>query len=213
MSIIPANTPQAALATITAELSHRDSLFKGGLKAWPVVILGWRGYFLDTMGRKGKNDRGIYDDAIFIISPTCFRAFNANVDPSLFRDKVASLIPEQVVYYKKGMHRAGTPGGHMAWRQSSPVIVQRDEFIKPKGVNDSAWGISLGNGQWTDKNWPGGIFAINLHKGGTNTTSSLGCQTIPPKQWAAFFETLTEEQDRHNSPIVPYLLIHDPRMA
>lgn len=207
MSITPPNTPQATLSDVQTQLSRRDALFKGGLSSWSVILLGWRGYYLNSMGRKGQNDRGIYDDAIFIITPNCFRAFNANVDPSIRREKVAVLEPEQIVYYKKGMHRAGSPTGHMAWRQSSPVIVRRDEFIKPKGVSDDSWGISLGGGLWTDRNWPGGIFAINLHKGGINTTSSLGCQTIPPSQWKEFFATLSGQQDEHNAPIVPYLLI------
>ena len=47
-----------------------------------VVLLGVRGYFQDSMGIKGQNDRGIYDDAMFIYSPLYFRSFNFNTDPS-----------------------------------------------------------------------------------------------------------------------------------
>ena len=45
-----------------------------------VVLVGVRGYRLNSMGRVGKNDRGIYDDAFFIKSPHCFKSFAGNTD-------------------------------------------------------------------------------------------------------------------------------------
>ena len=69
------------------------------------------------MGKPGANDRGIYDDAIFINSPSGCMAFNANVDPSVFRPGVATLAPGLHVY-KKGNHGISRPGGGY----SSPVI-------------------------------------------------------------------------------------------
>lgn len=47
----------------------------------PVAVVGWPGWFA-AMGRPG-NDRGIYDDAIIVASPTAFAAFNGNVDPKI----------------------------------------------------------------------------------------------------------------------------------
>jgi lysozyme len=54
--------------------------------------------------------------------------------------------------------------------------------------------------------WPG--VAINIHRGGHNTTSSLGCQTIPPSQWDAFYAAVSGEMKRYNLKTIPYVLIH-----
>jgi hypothetical protein len=34
----------------------------------PVCVVGVRGYYRDTMGKKGQNDRGIFDDGMILIS-------------------------------------------------------------------------------------------------------------------------------------------------
>lgn len=205
-------TPQANVSVVHGILESRSHLFPGGPDAWPIVLLGWRGYYLDTMGQPGRNDRGIYDDAMFMLSSSHFSAYNANTDPSVTRPKVATLEAEQFVAYQKAMHRAGTPGGHMALRQASPVIVRRDDYVKPAGYEDSDWGVSLGNGRWTDRNWSGGIFAINIHKGGVNTTSSLGCQTIRPDLWPSFYSNFSRLLTETNTKRIGYVLINDPRI-
>ena len=51
-----------------------------------------------------------------------------------------------------------------------------------------------------------GYFGINIHRGGANTTSSLGCQTIYPDQWEAFFALVKGEMKRAGQAVVPYLL-------
>ena len=151
-----------------------------------VVLVGIRGYYADSMGVKGKNDRNIYDDAIILLSPSCHATFNANTDPSLFKKGVASLIPG-VHRYKKGNHGISKPsGGYPALRPAAP-----NEALPV--IRDSE-GESLG-------------FAINIHKGGYNNTSSLGCQTIYPSQWDGFINLVYSEMSRYNQKTIPYLLV------
>ena len=149
-----------------------------------VAIVGIRGYFRDTMGKPGVNDRGIYDDALFIISPTAFVSFNGNVDPSVERKAIAVLQPG-VWRYKLGIHGLSKPAAqrYKALVQAGPVTVLRDQA-----------GYATGE------------FGINIHRGGINGTSSLGCQTIPPAQWPSFISLIESELKRANQTIVPYVL-------
>lgn len=151
-----------------------------------VALVGIRGFYLHSMGVKGKNDRNIYDDAIILLSPSCHAAFNANTDPSIFKKGVASLIPG-VHRYKKGNHGISKPGGgYPALRPATP-----NETLP---VTRDGQGESLG-------------VAINIHKGGYNTTSSLGCQTIYPAQWDGFINLVYSEMNRYNQKTIPYLLV------
>lgn len=156
---------------------------KNYLFAVDVKLLGLRGYYKKTMGNPVKNDRGIYDDAIFILSPDIFAAFNANTDPSNFRKGIANL-KNGLWWYKPGKHKITSPTGYPALVQAAPVTVLRDEVGE-----DTGW------------------FGINIHKGGYNTTSSLGCQTIYPMQWDSFINTVYDQLKRYDQKKVPYVLI------
>ena len=65
MSIVPRSKPRMAAEEV------RAIAIEMGLdtKKYPVYLVGVRGYYLDSMGKKGVNDRGMYDDAIFLVSP------------------------------------------------------------------------------------------------------------------------------------------------
>ena len=152
----------------------------------PVVVGGIRGYYRQTMGDPTKNDRGIYDDALFIWSqsPVC-AAFNGNTDPSRFRPGIASLV-EGVHRYRRGMHGISRGNPYPAFRPATKgeaLPVRRD------GETEISDGI-----------------AINLHRGGNSTTSSEGCQTIPPSQWNSFYALLDGEMKRHGVSTFPYIL-------
>ena len=154
-----------------------------------AVLVGVRGYYLNTMGAKGRNDRGIYDDAIILVSPYVFEAFNANTDPSIQRKGIATLRPG-LHYFRKGKHGLSRPGGgYPALRPATPgeqLPVDRDGIADPR---------------------PG--VAINIHRGSRNSTSSEGCQTIYPDQWPFFIEMVYGEMDRFKQRRIPYILVEN----
>jgi lysozyme len=162
----------------------------------PFIIVGIRAYYKDTMGAPGVNDRGIYDDAIFIHSPSVFAAFNGNTDPSRVRrgtgfganKGMASLKPGPWFVHKFDHHN----GKYLALCQRlGKVTVMRD-----------------GEPSYADT----GNFGINIHKGSYNGTSSLGCQTIHPDQWASFITLAVDQAKRYhgtrwNKVCIPYVLL------
>lgn len=152
----------------------------------PVALLGSRGYFRDSMGQPRVNDRNLYDDAIYLTAPNGCWSFNANTDPSPWRPGVASLVPG-LHRYRKGRHGISTGPGYPALRPAT-----RGEILPVR--RDGQPGIHDG-------------IAINIHRGGLNTTSSLGCQTIHPSQWNAFIALVYAEMDHHGQKTIPYLLI------
>ncbi len=150
-----------------------------------VALLGVRGYYRDTMGVVGRNDFGIYDDAIFLLAADNFARFNANTDPARagFNAKVGkpyAVIAPGVWRYRLGQHK----GQYLALVQDAPVIVRR---------GDTA----------TERGW----FGINIHKGSYTSTSSEGCQTIYPEQWTEFIMYVQRAMSRVQATSIPYALI------
>jgi lysozyme len=149
-----------------------------------MQILGVRGYYRNTMGERGKNDRRLYDDAIFIVTPERVYSFNANTDPGAFYKGIASLKAGEYLY-KIGIHGLSKPKAfqYRALIQAGPVTVARD------GVGDDT-----------------GFFGINIHRGGILRVSSIGCQTIPPHQWSAFIDTVKNEMIARDMKTIHYVL-------
>lgn len=185
--MLPPSTPRLS----REELHIKLASYKIDRKKYPLIVVGIRGYYLNTLGAKGKNDRNIYDDAIFIDTDNVTAAFNANTDPSVARKGIAVLQPG--VYYA---HKFATHNG----RQSSyPAICQR--LGKVKIIRDGETRVQEGSN-----------FGINIHRGGRTTTSSEGCQTIPPDQWTGFYELAKSEArriygDQWNKVVIPYILL------
>jgi hypothetical protein len=181
----PKLTREQALAQLTTEIKTKlvDLNVRRG-----VFLIGFRGYYQDTMGQPGVNDRGIYDDCMCVITPDHFLAFNANVDPSRHKPGVASLIPG-VYPYRRGKHGITThaDGGYPAFRPAT-----KDEAVPV--TRDGQAGTSMG-------------IAINIHKGGYTTTSSEGCQTIHPDQWLEFQVSVYHLMDKFGQDIIPYCLV------
>lgn len=167
----------------------------------PLFVVGIRGYYAQSMGATPKNDRGIYDDALFLVSPNFFGAYNANTDPSVRRPGrgmadsskgMACLRPGVWLSYRFGMHKTY----EAIIQTGGQVTVTRDGL----------------DGDYPDT----GYFGVNIHRGGYNTTSSLGCQTIYPKQWDAFIASAHDQARRHHGAAwrrttIPYVLIDGSR--
>lgn len=184
MGLLPAQRPFHTAAQINSLIAHIDR------KKFPVLIVGLRGDFL-SMGNAGVNDRGIYDDAIAIVSPSGIVWFNGNTDPGAYRKgkgfgsgKGMAVLKCGDWDYQLGLHK----GEYLAFVQAAAVTVIRD------GVN----------GDYEDTGWHG----INIHHGGPTKVSSIGCQTIPIQQgqWDAFIALARAEMKRHGVKKVKYVL-------
>lgn len=175
---VPSSRPQQPRAT-TERLLRNKGVTDG------FALLGMRGYYLHTMGDPDHNDRGIYDDALMLLTPQAYVTFNANCDPSLFRPHIATLVPG-VYQYKLGIHGLSKPAArrYQALVQAGDVTVARDG-----GPTET------------------GRFGINIHRGGLTSTSSEGCQTIHPTQWDGFIQLVKQELARAQRTTIPYVLL------
>lgn len=187
MGIVPGSRPKMGQADVE-KILHAKGIDRD---KFPVCVLAVRGYYLDTMGVKGKNDRGIFDDAAFVHSPTLFSSVNWNTDPAYYRkgrgtgsSKGIASLKLGTWNYKIGTHKAIYPAG----TQAAPVTVVRDGA----------------NGDYEDTGW----FGINIHPGKIGV-SSIGCQTAPKEQWRSFIDPLVAELKRYGQKIFPYVLIDE----
>lgn len=196
--MLPNATPRASREEVI------DALIESGLwsnrRVTRVSVVAVRGYYRDTMGKRGRNDRGIYDDAFFVLSPDTFTSFNGNTDPSRHRRGIAMLEAPQRITYRKGWHGFGKKSGHPAFRQASTVIVRRDG-----GVGN---GRALGDGRFQDR--ANQRFWTNNHRGGHSGTSSAGCLTVPRNQWAAYYALVCLQMQRFDQGEFSMYLIEGP---
>jgi len=175
--MIPKSRPQQAKEKSLA------MAIKAGIED-RVVLIGIRGYYSETFQPSG-NQRGIYDDAIILLSPSVHATFNANTDPSVYRKGIA-VLKTGVHRFKKGNHGISKPdGGYPALRPANA----KEELPVTRDKEGDAMGI-----------------AINIHRGSYNSTSSAGCQTIYPSQWDGFINLVYSEMNRYNQKTIPYLL-------
>ncbi len=177
-AIVPPSRPKIARARVEADIQQ------AGLGNQKVVLVGYRGYYEDTMGKPDINDWGIYDDCIVLVTPTAYYAVNANTDPSRYSETVAQLVPG-VHWYKKGRHGISRGAGYPALRPAT-----KDEALSVRRGGESDDGHN-----------------INIHRGGYNSTSSEGCQTVWPDQWDIFISLVYDQMDDYNVRKIPYLLM------
>ena len=202
MTIMPVSRPRLS----SAELKELLASYKIDRAKYPLIVAAIRGYYLDTMGKPGVNDRNLYDDAFFVDSPHGLVTYNGNTDPSGYREGhgftentkgMASLMPGVHYAHQIGIHRTKwDPIGYRALIQSAgPVTVIRD-----------------GKPPYKDT----GYFGINIHRGGETRTGSAGCQTVPPLQWPSFICLVCDLAKRYygqkwQEAVIPYALIENQR--
>ncbi|MBW3636436.1 MAG: hypothetical protein KY445_08225 [Armatimonadetes bacterium] len=180
-SITPSTRPRLS------EAQMRALLKKHGVVS-PVALVGIRGYYSNTFGREG-NDRAVYDDAMFVVSPNAAAAFNANTDPTLFQTGMATLRLG-VHWYRKGKHGLSRKPPFVPYDALRPATVGEQVPVSRDGQTNPRPGV-----------------AINIHRGGVNNTYSEGCQTLPPDQYSAFIRLVYAEMNRAGMVRVPYLLV------
>jgi lysozyme len=165
-------------------------------ETYPLVVVGVRGYYRNSMGAPGVNDRGIYDDAMFLHTPSVTAAFNANTDPSSYRPGTGSGS-------KKGM-ACLTPGVWYVHR----FDLHRSQYLALCQRAGTVTVTRDGNPPYDDI----GHFGINIHRGSYRGTSSLGCQTIHPSQWDSFISLAVDQAHRYYGArwkleVIPYILV------
>jgi len=192
--IVPPKVP-----SITREETLAFLLAAGLASVDRAVLFGRRGYFAD-FGAPG-NDFGVYDDAIVLISPTAFVAYNANTDPSVTKPRVAVLETGRWLY-KLGTHNRSKPVAqqYRALVQAAEAVVFRPGTEATTRGTESDLGVCEGDGKWR------GWFGVNIHRGGFTTTGSEGCQTIYKPQWDAFLAQTEMEMKRHGQDTIEYYL-------
>jgi hypothetical protein len=177
-AIVPEQKPRLS----TAELQELVASVGCDPLQHPLLVVGVRGYYTERLGKPGVNDRNFYDDAIFVHTSSVTAAYNANTDPSRYKKGygtsektkgMASLKAGLWPAYRFGEH--GKTKYFALCQTGGEVTVVRD-----------------GDPPYEDT----GYFGINIHRGGYNTTSSLGCQTIHPTQWDSFIALVKDQAQR-----------------
>jgi len=164
----------------------------------PLFCVGLRGLFSRTIGAPG-NDLNAYDDALYIVRPSklpdtepTVYSFNANTDPTRYgwndhAGKYMARLKPGAYKMRRRLHG----GRYWAYGQDgSPVTVERIDANGRIKVTET------------------GDFGIDLHPGGHTTTSSEGCQTLPPEsQWPEADALLRSI----NGAWFPYVLLEEGR--
>lgn len=205
--MLPATRPKISREEIEGLINT-----KFGTPKYNVILVGLRGYYKKSFGNPDTNDIGVYDDALCIISDKVFATYNFNTDPSRQYPGIATLKSGEMYLYSKGihgMHHLNLKDKHDANLYQQLLETKKDvpelpltywAFRQYGNVTVIRNGIPV-----TDS--PQRRFYIDIHRGGVNTTSSEGCQTVPPSQWIEARLTGFTEMSRNNQTVIPYYLL------
>jgi hypothetical protein len=173
-TLVPKTRPKAELADV---VKHVDAVGLSAAKE-KAVIVGVRGYYKNTMGKPFVNDRNMYDDAVFIVTPNRLASFNANVDPARYKAGIATLEP--------GVYDV------VKWRHQGKYDAL--QIVRDVVRRDGRAGLDTGR------------HGINFHYGGSTNTWSKGCQTLPKAQYWQFLGLVYELMATHKKRSVKYVL-------
>lgn len=196
--------PKAKRSVVIAAATEDWNRRYPGTPLPPRFLFAVRAYYRDTMGVRGRNDVGQFDDACFWVTPDSITPVNWNTDPSKLGwnpgvGKPYAMLQPGVWWFRRGPHKGVTP----ALRQFT------DEEGDRIGLADSEFKIWRMWGLNDPRNYEeDGYFAINIHPGGESSTSSWGCQTAPKSQAKTFLQRVWDESLAAKMDKIAYIL-HD----
>lgn len=221
MSIIPKARPRlehdkpGLAKAIVQQMLIQDGAADGNaiMRDCPVALLGVRGYYPDSFKRPRLNDFGVYDDAMFLITPTGTVAFNANVDPSKVGwnpgvDKYYAQLTVGVWPFRRGPHK-GVSGHFRQLVEGEARAIGLGAYFTDSRSR-GAFTVKRVHDDETAERFETGYFAINIHEGTQHGTSSWGCQTMPPDQFAEMRDAAYAAMTAADQRWLPCVLVAGP---
>lgn len=172
-----------------------------------VMIFGYR---------SAHSKYGEYDDVLAILTPDDYREYKGNTLPSKEANGIA-VLQGGVYRYAPGLHGVshleGLPDAETirVWLEAH----KGQDYPNPKGRLLPYWAFRqagpvkikrIGSDVFEVKQDPAGWPWIDLHKGGYNLTSSLGCQTFYPDHWEEVRRVGFNAIAKYGLVTVPYIL-------
>lgn len=175
------STPDDVIAYVEEELEHPWE-WSGGAPNLVVVRNAGSGY-------RPTPGEAAYDDLFLVVTPTQVRQYShGNAEGTELRSRVKQYGYDRYVDPEIGrsMTPALAPG-----RYRFLVGKHRDKY---KALRVTSWDyerMGLPSQRRNGRRGPYDVGAVNVHKGGTSWTWSVGCFTIHYSKWEGFIGNFT----------------------
>jgi peptidoglycan hydrolase-like protein with peptidoglycan-binding domain len=208
---VAGNAPTGVVSTVTANMSEAEKfahykalIEKSGGKFNPngPNIVGVRAPTNTNVNGGG----GRYDDAFAVVwqdknGQPHVKEFRGNTEPSAhYRGRMGNDVNGDG-RLDQGRLRTGHYMYSMSSYHGAPALRMRGDATVDRDVNQDG---NFGNDGGASS---GGGASMLFHRGGSNTTGSAGCQTLPPAQFDAFMATLRESGLGRSTSNVGYTLV------